>query len=134
MNPEDRSPDNPHEWIRRAKSNLAKAKSGADVQGVYLEDLCFDAQQAVEKAVKSVLVSRRLSFPYVHDLARLMSLIETAGLPLPDNVRRAEALTRFATGIRYPHFSEAVTEEEYREALTLAEGAVRWAEEAIDSA
>ena len=37
-------PTDPREWINRAKSNLAGA--GLSHAGVYLEDLCFDAQQA----------------------------------------------------------------------------------------
>jgi HEPN domain-containing protein len=37
-------PDDPREWIRRAKSNLTIA--GSDIPGVDFADLCFDAQQA----------------------------------------------------------------------------------------
>ena len=48
MKPVERfSPDDPREWLNRARSNLAIAKSR--VAGVYLEDLCFEAQQAAEK-------------------------------------------------------------------------------------
>ena len=39
------APDDPREWLNRARSDLAMAR--ADVPGVYLEDLCFHAQQAV---------------------------------------------------------------------------------------
>ena len=45
MRPPERFPrDDPREWLNRAHSNLARAKLWAE--GVYLEDLCFDAQQA----------------------------------------------------------------------------------------
>ena len=44
--PERFPPDDPREWLNRAKGNLASAK--APVPGGYLEDLCFDAQQASE--------------------------------------------------------------------------------------
>ncbi len=64
------SPDDPREWLNRARSNLARARSGATIPEVYLEDLCFDAQQAAEKALKAVLIHLDVSFPYVHDLAR----------------------------------------------------------------
>ena len=51
MRPPERFPhDDPREWMNRAHSNLARAKLWTD--GVYLEDLCFDAQQAAEKAIK----------------------------------------------------------------------------------
>lgn len=41
------------------------------VPDVYLEDLCFEAQQAAEKAIKCVMIMYGIEFPYVHDLARL---------------------------------------------------------------
>jgi HEPN domain-containing protein len=44
-------PDDPHEWLNRARSSLAKAREGAAFPEIYLEDLCFDAQQAAEKAI-----------------------------------------------------------------------------------
>lgn len=44
-------PDDPREWLNRARSNLAKAKGAYAIHEVYLEDLCFDAQQAAEKAI-----------------------------------------------------------------------------------
>jgi HEPN domain-containing protein len=47
------SPDDPREWLNRARNNLALAK--AKRKGIYPEDLCFGAQQAAEKAIKAVL-------------------------------------------------------------------------------
>ena len=41
-------PDDPREWLNRAQGNLARAK--LLVKGGYFEDLCYDAQQAAEKA------------------------------------------------------------------------------------
>ena len=60
--PERFPPDDPREWINRARSNLTKAANR--VPGVYLEDLCFDAQQAADKAVKALLIGRCLDFPH----------------------------------------------------------------------
>jgi hypothetical protein len=56
------SPDDPREWLNRARSNLARAQT--KITGVYLEDLCFDAQQAAEKAIKALLIKRGVTFPY----------------------------------------------------------------------
>jgi hypothetical protein len=39
---------------------------------MYLEDLCFDAQQAAEKALKALLLHRRVNFPRIHDLTELL--------------------------------------------------------------
>ena len=65
--PERFPPDDPREWLNRARSNMAKAKNR--VPDAYLEDLCFDAQQAAEKAIKAVMIVRGIDFPYTHDLA-----------------------------------------------------------------
>ncbi len=51
------------EWVKRAKSNLAMAKAGRVSQDILYEDLCFEAQQAVEKGLKSSALPMRLSFP-----------------------------------------------------------------------
>ena len=79
MNQRERfPPDDPREWLNRARSNLAIAKSR--VTGAYLEDLCFDAQQAAEKAIKAVLIFRGIDdFPYSHDLVRLTTILEDRG-------------------------------------------------------
>ena len=44
-----------NEWINRARSSLKIAKE-LNHEGIYLEDLCFQAQQAAEKALKAVMI------------------------------------------------------------------------------
>ena len=98
------------------------------IPGAYLEDLCFEAQQAAEKAVKAVLISRDIEYPYVHDLARLLSMLEDAGESAPCVVRKAEELTPYALITRYPGPARAVTTPEYLAAVGTAEAVVGWAE------
>jgi len=125
--PERFPPDDSREWLNRARSNLIRAKS--KLPGVYLEDLCFDAQQAAEKAIKAIMIQRNIAFPYVHDLARLLSLLEEAGENILEVVRKAEELTRYALVTRYPGIARPVSEQEYAEAVDIAERVVQWAEE-----
>ena len=120
------------EWIGRARSDLALAR--AKPEGVYLEDLCFHAQQAAETAIKALLIWHGVEFPYVHDLAALLTLVEKATGDLPDSIRRAERLTRFAVEARYPGAAPPVREEEYQEAVELAGEVLRWAEKRLRSA
>lgn len=127
--PERFPPDDPLEWLNRARSNLALAKSR--IPEAYLEDLCFEAQQAAEKAIKAVMIRCNIEFPYVHDLARLLSLLEEEGEEIPEVVRKAEELTRYALVTRYPGIARPVSEQEYAEAVAIAEAVVRWAEERI---
>lgn len=101
--------------------------------GVYLEDLCFDAQQAAEKAIKAVLLFRRFDTPRSHDLAQLLGLLEQAGHQLPPDIREAARLTRFAVTARYPSIAEPVTAQEHERAVRIAETVVNWAANQIAS-
>lgn len=130
MKPHERyGPDDPREWLNRARSNLQRAK--LRVPATYLEDACFDAQQAAEKAIKAVMVSRGIEFPYIHELARLMDILESVGERIPATVRQSDRLTQYATATRYPGVEEPVGEQDYAEAVQLAEAVVHWAERTI---
>lgn len=115
--------------MNRARSNSAMASNR--VPGVYLEDLCYDAQQAAEKAVKALMIQRGIDFPYVHDLAHLLSLLKDAGETIPAAVGQSRKLTQFATATRYPGIGQAVTEQQYAEAIKIAKAVVRWVEERL---
>lgn len=123
------SPDDPREWLNRARSNLFQAQTR--LAGVYLEDLCFAAQQAAEKAIKAVLIHFDIDYPYTHDIARLLSLIEQTGQDVPDGVKAAAVLSDYAVESRYPGLAEPITEAEYSEALALAGRLIGWAEAGI---
>ena len=119
-------PDDPREWLNRARSNLKVA--GMNAEGIYLEDLCFNAQQAAEKAIKAVLVLRKVEFPYVHDIARLLALVEGAGQDVPESVWDADGLTPFAVITRYPDMAPPMDIAQYRELVAIAERVLAWAE------
>ncbi|MHB8762909.1 MAG: HEPN domain-containing protein [Deferrisomatales bacterium] len=102
MSPPKRSfhPD-PLEWLNHARSDLRLAELAVG-RDVLPEQLCFHAQQACEKALKAVLLRRRVEFPFTHDLAELVETAEAAGLAIPPEVARADELTPFAVETRYP--------------------------------
>jgi HEPN domain-containing protein len=97
------------------------------VSGAYLEDFCFDAQQAAEKAVKAVLIHHGAVFPYVHDLGRLLKLLDGRGVKIPKYVWDADELSPFAVESRYPGLSSPVTAREHRRAVRMAEAVLSWA-------
>lgn len=132
MPPEGRNPADPAEWLRRARSNLTRARDTSGVPDVLYEDLCFDAQQAAEKAIKAVLVSRQIDFPKTHALADLLTLVQRAGIDVPQRVRDAIRLTRYAVETRYPGLAEDVTGAEHDRAVKLSETVLRWAEDLLD--
>lgn len=123
--------DDPHEWLKRARSNLVRSKDR--IPDVYLEDLCYDAQQAVEKAIKGLLIYLGVSFPFVHSISELLTIVEDAGRKVPNEIKESAKLTEYAVESRYPGVAEPVTEQEYKEAIELAERVVAWAEKMIGS-
>jgi HEPN domain-containing protein len=122
-------PTDPREWLNRARSNLALAKS--NTVGAFLEDLCFEAQQAAEKAVKAVFVYRGLAFSYTHDLKKLLRRLERRGVKIPKYIRQADELSPFAVLTRYPGFVRPVTKRQHRRAVRIAEAVLRWAERQV---
>lgn len=102
-------------------------------QDVYLEDLCFNVQQAVEKALKALLINYNVEFPYTHNITELLTLLQDTGQSLPDFVRTSARLTRFAVTLRYPRIFRPIKQEEYEQALAIAERVVRWVAGLISS-
>jgi len=88
-------------WLSKARTDLALAtlvlEKGPDMDAWAC---CFHAQQAAEKALKSVLVARGVEPSYTHDLGALAAVmpddlsLDVAGDDLGD-------LTTYATGPRY---------------------------------
>ncbi len=122
-------PGSPEDWIRYAKADLALARVPLPQGGLY-ELLCFHAQQAAEKGLKAVLVRYRVEFPKTHILERLVDLLPAEIARTPE-LYQAARLSIYATVSRYPGDIESVDEEEYREAVRLAEAVVAWAESII---
>lgn len=124
--PPSLTPGSPADWLARSRSSLALAKVNKPVE-CYWEDLCFHAQQAAEKALKAVLLHRGIPFRFVHDLNELLSVLAAGGVSIPARLRESGTLNEFAVMTRYPGPYEAVTEDDYRRAVELAEAVVEWA-------
>lgn len=133
MPPEARGSTDASAWLRRARSNLAKADPDPIPPDVLYEDLCFDAQQAAEKALKAVLVHRGLPFRKTHDIGYLLALLDDAGQDISEGLRVADILTSYAVETRYPGQGEPVTADEHRTAVELAAAVVHWAEHLIEA-
>jgi HEPN domain-containing protein len=120
-------PTDPNTWLGRAQSSLILAEQGQSIVGVSLEDRCFHAQQAGEKAFKVVCVKYNSAFPKTHSLVRLIDILEENGVSIPKNIKAADILSLYAVETRYPGVSEKVTKTEYKTALKLASQVVSWA-------
>jgi HEPN domain-containing protein/predicted nucleotidyltransferase len=121
-------PDDPREWIIRARSKLNAARARPD--GVYLDDLCYDAHQAAEKGLKAVLIARGIRYPYVHDVEVLLDLLASRGEEVPAEVLAAIRLNVHGRYARYPGRTPA-TESDYATAIEDARAVVDWAAERV---
>ena len=121
----------PEDWLRRAKGNLALAKQRKPREA-YWEDLCFEAQQAAEKAVKAVLRYSEIDFPKTHDIGELLALLGQSRPKIPQELWKGDDLSQYAVETRYPGPAEPVTRSEYRQAVAVAQKVVKWAENIIE--
>jgi HEPN domain-containing protein len=101
----------PKEWLVHALSDLKMAKLGQEDQDILPEQICFHAQQAVEKAFKAILLFSKVDFPLTHDLQELIEVCEEAGIVLPEDLKDVDTLTPYAVETRYPGYWEAITDE-----------------------
>jgi len=129
MLPENHRAGSPEEWLRHAHSDLEIARVTPSPE-MLLEGLCFHAQQAAEKALKALLIALGIDFPRTHSIRRLLDLL-TTDLNVPETVQETAGLTDYAVLTRYPGDLEPVTEEEYQEAIRLAEMVLSWVEQTM---
>ena len=86
-------------WLRKAESDLRALDALLDVDA--LDAACFHAQQAAEKYLKAYLVHSGISFPYTHNLAKLVELCAGVDPAFGDLIAIAEPLTPYAVEMRY---------------------------------
>jgi HEPN domain-containing protein len=122
-------PGSPEDWFAHAESDLNIARLVKDREEVLPSQICFHAQQAAEKALKAVLVSRETEFPRTHVIQALIQLAQQSGLIVPPEVVRAGLLTPYAVVTRYPGYAREITARDVDEAVDLAGRVIAWARE-----
>lgn len=125
MSPNEINAKAAKEWLQRAQGNLALAEVKKPTDTAW-EDLCFQAQQAAEKALKAVLQYKGVVFPYTHDLQKLIELLVNNGIDVPLDIISASVLSRYASQYRYPGDYDPVSEKEYRHAIANARIVLDW--------
>jgi HEPN domain-containing protein len=79
------------------------------------------------------LIERSIEFPYVHDIGELFTLLEKTGQKIPEIIKQADRLTRFAVFTRYPGIAHPISEDEYEEAIEIAQEVIRWVQERLET-
>jgi HEPN domain-containing protein len=124
-------PGSPEQWLRHAESDLLLGKLGRANQDILPEQICFHAQQSIEKSLKGFLVSLGLSFPPVHDIEQLLDILRKSKIALPSWSEELLETTPYAVETRYPGDWEEITLSEIDHAIELAEKTLNWAKKKI---
>jgi len=118
--------------LRKAGEDLAVVRALVDNESIADNAIGFHAQQAVEKAMKAVLVASGLAFRRAHDLSYLLQVAAEGDVDVPENVAAARWLTPWAAEFRYDE--PEITGFDRAESLRSAERAIAWAQAAVDGA
>jgi HEPN domain-containing protein len=111
-------------WLEYAQEDLASA--AAMVEGVIgvPRQACWLAQQAAEKALKSVLVFLRAEFPRTHDLDVLRAILPNDWRTSMEHPDLAE-LSEWSVEARYPGDWPEATASDAGRAVALARKVVQ---------
>lgn len=123
----------PQQWLRLAESDLALGKLGRESPDILPEQVCFHAQQAIEKAIKGLMVHLHIRFPPVHDLEQLLEILRQAKMSLPEWSDELLEVTPYAVQTRYPGDWEEISLAERDKAIELAGMTLSWVRSKLQS-
>lgn len=107
------------EWVTKAENDLKSAAHLLKMKDCPVDNVCFNAQQCVEKYLKALLITQGKEFPRTHDLGELMALLPPRLRPSLDD-KEMDKLTDYATVTRYPGAYEPISLTEARQAVKVA--------------
>ena len=81
--------------------------------------------------MKSLSIRCGIVFERSHDISYLIEILEKGNVHVPEAVQQSKLLTDYAVQTRYPGDYSPVDEEDYKEALEIAEKVVNWVEQEI---
>lgn len=85
--------------LRKAASDMVALD--AALRAGSFDAACFHAQQAAEKFLKAFLAHRGVSFPYTHNLAKLVEICAASESAFRSLLNVAAPLTPYAVELRY---------------------------------
>ncbi len=111
-------------WLEKADHDLITARQTLLLPDGPTDTVCFHAQQAIEKALKAVLVSRQVPFPKTHNLLRLMDLA-LSYMPDLEGYRQDFAqMSLYSAEVRYPDDWFGPDRDDANQSLAVAERVV----------
>ncbi len=106
------------EWVEKADQDFISAQREYRARSrPNYNAACFFAQQCIEKYIKARLQEANVEFGKIHDLTKLLDLVEPVE-PLWQSYRPTfRPITAYAVDLRYP--GENASKEEAQEAIKI---------------
>jgi HEPN domain-containing protein len=111
-------------WLRHSKSCLSLGQT-EKTEDICYEDLCFQLQQAAEKALKAYLVFLGIDPPKTHSFNLILRELEKF-IDCPKELEEVIDLNDYAVQTRYPGDFTQIDEAEYHEARRIARFVYDW--------
>ena len=108
-------------WIEKAENDRLNIRNNLESDRVPWDTICFHAQQAAEKYLKSFLIYHGSRPTRTHDLGRILNeclMFDGTLIALRDDCDR---LTDYAVTARYPDIYAETDEETARTAVAAAD-------------
>ncbi|RJP14293.1 MAG: HEPN domain-containing protein [Candidatus Abyssobacteria bacterium SURF_5] len=121
----DKKRDLAKAWLKKAQNDLVTASQTLLLPDGPTDTVCFHAQQAVEKALKAMLVYQNVAFPKIHDSLKLLDLVLPSAPDLEKYRQRFAEVSGYAIEVRYPSDLVEPTREEALQAFKFAEEVVQ---------
>ena len=116
--------------LKIAGGDLNTAEALLGNKNVRPENICFLAQQAIEKCIKAVLCHKNLSVPQVHDLEALVAAVPDNCPSIP-GIEQLGDLTEFATVRRYEEGYQELEPPEMLAVVKTARECIEWAKKIV---
>jgi HEPN domain-containing protein len=117
------------ELLEIAEGDLDSARGLASIKKGRLENICYMAQQSVEKSLKAVLCYLGQVVILSHDIDALLSHIPES--QHPPHAHQLGALTEYSMIRRYEKGYEILTEHDITLAITMGESTLSWAKSLV---
>lgn len=93
--------------------------------------MCFQLQQAVEKAFKGLLIYYGIEPEFTNNIGILLNKLEEH-IEIPEDIKTSTDLTKYAVHTRYPGEYDDITKEEYEKSLKIAKDCLNWIENKVN--
>jgi hypothetical protein len=111
--------------LQMAEKDCRALRGMEDTAVFSAEIFGFHVQQAVEKALKAWLCCLGATFPKIHDLDELGTLLEDAGQRIPEPFVGLLDFTDFAVAFRYDAFPDLECDMDRRDSIEQVSGLLK---------